>query len=209
VSNSAWSEPVRWDEACARSAGRRHFNAIRQAKARARQQAILRRLRELGDVTRRGVQAQLAREFGVATSVISTDFKRLFAQEHGRAGRARPVARRREVRMPEKLSLRLSRALHRDLRQVARRRRMTPSAFVRLAVQQVLGQSIPAGAPSTPLPDDAWELLLARCPADVQAAVRQAVAGTGLPLGDVLRALVVAACQPKPLPPLPHERARM
>ena len=118
------------------------YNAIRQMKARTRRQAILRRLRELGDFTRRGVQAQLAREFGVATSVISTDFKRLFARDHGRPGRARPVSRRREVHMPEKISLRLSRALHRDLRQAARRRHMTPSAFVRLALQQVLGQSV-------------------------------------------------------------------
>jgi hypothetical protein len=175
-------------------------------KARARRQAIVRRLRELGDFTRRGVQAQLAREFGVATSVISTDFKRLFARDHGRPGRARPVSRRREVRMPEKLSLRLSSALHKDMRQAARRRHMTPSAFVRLAMQQVLGQASTAGAPAAP-PDDAWELLLTRCPADVQVAIRQAVAGTGVPLGDVLRALVVTACQPKTLPPLPHERA--
>jgi hypothetical protein len=58
-----------------------------------RRHAILRRLRELGDVTRRGVQAQLAREFGVATSVISTDFKRLFARDQGRAAPAQPAYR--------------------------------------------------------------------------------------------------------------------
>jgi hypothetical protein len=74
---------------------------------------------------------------------------------------------------------------------------MTSSAFVRLALQQALGQSSTASVPSAAAPDDAWELLLARCPADVQVAIRQAVAGTGVPLGKVLRALVVAACQPK------------
>jgi hypothetical protein len=109
--------------------------------------------------------------------------------------------------MPEKISLRLSRALHRDLRQAARRRRMTPSAFVRTALQRVLHQSTPAGVPAAPPPDDDWERLLVCCPADVQVAVRQAVAGTGLPLGDVLRALVVAACQPKMTPQPTHERA--
>ena len=107
--------------------------------------------------------------------------------------------------MPEKISLRLGSALHRDLRQTARRRHMTPSAFVRTALQQVLGQSSTAGAPSAAPPDHAWELLLARCPPDVQMAIRQAVTGTGLPLGDVLRALVVAACQPKAMPQLPYE----
>jgi hypothetical protein len=101
--------------------------------------------------------------------------------------------------MHERICLRLSTALHRDLQQVAHARGVSPSAVVRLALQQVLGQSSTAGVPAAP-PDDAWELLLSRCPPDVQVAIRQAVSGTDLPLGDVLRALVISACQSKPLP---------
>jgi hypothetical protein len=192
----SWSTQVSWDEACARSAGRRRYNAIRRMKARARQHAILRRLRELADCTRRGVQAQLAREFGVATSVISGDFKRLFARDYGRPGRARPVSRRREVYMPEKISLRLSHTMHRDLRQTARRRRMTPSAFVRLALQQALGQSTPASV----LPDGPLERFVMTLPPEVQQAIAQAVAATEWPLGSMLKALIITACQPKTTP---------
>jgi hypothetical protein len=36
-------------------------------------EVAMRRLRELGDFTRRGVQRQLAREFGVSASVICKD----------------------------------------------------------------------------------------------------------------------------------------
>jgi len=171
VRNGEWSAQVCWNEACARSSGRRRINAIRKIRARVRQQAVLRRLRELGDVTRRGVQRQLAREFGVSASVICRDVKRLFARPDARPAQTRRVPRPREVRMPEKISLRLSSALHRDVRQAARRGRMTPSAFIRVALEQVLGQSSTAEVPA-PLLDDAWELLLARCPADVQVAIR-------------------------------------
>ena len=38
------------------------------------------------------------------------------------------------------------------------------------------------------------------CPLDIQAAVRQAVAGTGLLLERVLKALIITACQPKMTP---------
>jgi hypothetical protein len=173
-----------------------------------RRHAILRRLRELGYVTRRGVQAQLAREFNVATSVISGDFKRLFGGDHGRAAPARPAHRRRKVHMPEKISLHLSHTMHRDLRQAAMRRRMTPSAFVRLALQQVLEPSTPTSAPSASLSREAWEQLLMTCPMDIQGAVHQTVDATGLSLARVLQALIVAACRPKPLPPSP-ERASL
>jgi len=56
-----------------------------------RQQAVLRRLCELGDFTRRGVQRQLAREFGVVPSVIGMDMKRLLARLDARPAQTRRV----------------------------------------------------------------------------------------------------------------------
>jgi hypothetical protein len=200
VRNGEWSAQVCWDEACARSAGRRRINAIRQLRARVRQRAVLRRLRALGDFTRRGVQRQLAREFGVSASVICRDVQRLLARSDARPAQPQRVPRRREVRMPEKISLRLSAALYKDVQQAARRRHTTPSAIVRLALQRALDQSTPARTPSAPPPNDALEQLLARCPADVQLAVRRVVDGTGLGVADVLRALVITACEPKQTP---------
>jgi hypothetical protein len=99
--------------------------------------------------------------------------------------------------MPEKLSVRLSSTLHRDLRQAARRRGMTPSAFVRAVLEQVLGQSSTAGAPSVLPLHDALERFMTTLPPDVQQAIRQAVTVTELPLEGVVKALVIAACQPK------------
>jgi hypothetical protein len=162
-------------------------------KARVRQQAVLRRLRELGDVTRRGIQRRLAHEFGVSASVICRDVKRLLARTDARPAQAWQVPRRREVRMPEKISLRLSPTLYDDLQQAADRRGMSPSAFIRAAVQQFLSQVTPSGTPSVSPSGDAWELLLARCPPEVQTRVRQTIDRTGLSLADVLKALVMNA----------------
>jgi hypothetical protein len=47
--------------------------------------------------------------------------------------------------------------------------------------------------PSAAQPGDAWEMLLMRCPDEVQLAVRQTVDGTGLGVANVLRSLVIAA----------------
>jgi hypothetical protein len=77
--------------------------------------------------------------------------------------------------------------------QAARRRGMTPSAFIRAVVQQFLSQMTPASTPSVSPSGDAWELLLARCSPEVQMRVRQTVDGTGLSLADVLKTLVINA----------------
>jgi hypothetical protein len=53
------------------------------------------------------------------------------------------------------------------------------------------------------VPPDAWEAVLARCPVDVQAKVRQAVDRTGLALEDVLRALLISAAAGADTPPRP------
>jgi hypothetical protein len=174
-------------------------------KARVRQQAVLRRLRELGDFTRRGVQRQLAREFGVSASVMCRDVKRLLARLDARPAQVGRVPRSREVHMPEKVSLRLSTRFYDDLQHTAHLRHTTLSALIRAALQQLLGQEAPTRTPAALPADDPWERLLARCPDDVQQAIRQTIAGTGLPLGEVLRALVIAACQPNPMPPPTHE----
>jgi hypothetical protein len=100
--------------------------------------------------------------------------------------------------MPEKISLRLSHIMHRDLQQAARRRRMTPSAFIRLALAEILEPSTPTSAPSASLSSDAWERLLMTCPMDIQGAVHQTVGATGLPLERVLKALIITACQRVP-----------
>ena len=69
---------------------------------------------------------------------------------------------------------------------------------------EVIGQALPTGAPSTEPPGDAWELLLTRCPDDVQVAVRQVVK-YGLGVADVLRALVITTGQPTTTPQPTHE----
>jgi Ribbon-helix-helix protein, copG family len=105
--------------------------------------------------------------------------------------------------MPRKISVRLPPALSEALRQAARSRGVSPSALVRTALHQFLGPSPPAGEPLAAPPPDAWEAVLARCPVDVQAKIRQVVDRTGLALGDVLRALLISAVSAADTPQQP------
>jgi hypothetical protein len=105
--------------------------------------------------------------------------------------------------MPHKISVRLPPTLNVALQQAARDRGVSPSALVRTALHQFLGPSPPAGELLAAPPPDAWEALLARCPVDVQAKVRQAVDRTGRALGDVLRALLISAASAADTPPQP------
>jgi hypothetical protein len=215
VPNITWSIPVSWDETYARSSGRRKINAVRQLRARVRQWAVLQRLRELGGLPRRGIQAQLAREFHVSPSVISSDLKCLFEGRH-----AHPAQDRRglmpprrdpqhpEAGMPQKISVRLPPALHDALRQAAHDRGVSPSGLIRAALDQFLNsqaltprQHSPTAEPPAGPPPDAWEAVLARCPSDVQAKIHQAVDRTGLALGEVLRALLISAAGGADTPP--------
>jgi hypothetical protein len=107
--------------------------------------------------------------------------------------------------MPEKMSVRLSAVSYDDLQHAARRRHTTPAAIVRLALQQVLDQSTPASMPSSLPPNDALEWLVMTLPPEVQKAIRQAVTAAGLPLGSVLKALIITACQPRTVPQPTHE----
>jgi antitoxin component of RelBE/YafQ-DinJ toxin-antitoxin module len=95
--------------------------------------------------------------------------------------------------MSQKISVRLHPTLSEALQQAARDRGVSPSTLVRTALHQFLGPSPPAAEPSGAPPPDAWEAVLARCPSDVQAKIRQAIDRTGLALGDVLRALLISA----------------
>jgi predicted transcriptional regulator len=105
--------------------------------------------------------------------------------------------------MSQKISVRLPPALSEALQQAARDRGLSPSGLIRAALHQFLGPSPPAAEPwGAPLPD-AWEAVLARCPVDVQAKVRQAVDHTGLALCDVLRALLISAASAADTPPRP------
>jgi antitoxin component of RelBE/YafQ-DinJ toxin-antitoxin module len=95
--------------------------------------------------------------------------------------------------MPHKISVRLPPALSEALQQAARSRGVSPSTLIRTALHQFLSPSPPTDQPLMALPPDAWEAVLARCPSDVQAKIRQAIDRTGLALDDVLRALLISA----------------
>jgi hypothetical protein len=161
-----------------------------------------------------GVQVELSRLLQVSKSTVSADIRRLL----GRPAELIPQAQQADVRhstragrrgghpedrmhhMHKRICLRLSSALHRDLQQAARCRHMTPSAFVRTALQQALSQPSTAGAPSVPLPGDALERFVMTLPPDVQQAIRQTVTAVELPLDSVLKALIITAYQPKAPP---------
>ncbi|MDP9144032.1 MAG: ribbon-helix-helix domain-containing protein [Actinomycetota bacterium] len=105
--------------------------------------------------------------------------------------------------MDQKVSVRLPPALSEALQQAARSCGVSPSALVRTALHQFLGPSASTGEPSAAALPDAWEAVLARCPVDVQAQVRQAVDRTGLALDDVLRALLISAASVADTPQQP------
>jgi hypothetical protein len=217
VANMNWSAPVSWDEACARYAGRRRINAVRQLRAWVRQRAVLRRLRELGGLTRRGIQAQLAREFHVSPSVMSSDIRRIFEERHtrpvqSRRGLTRPrrAPQHPEAGMPHKISVRLPPALNVALQQAACDRGVSPSGLIRAALQHFLNsqtltprQNPPAAESLAAPPPDAWEAALVRCPSDVQAKIHRAVDRTGLALGEVLRTLLINAASAADMPQQP------
>lgn len=98
--------------------------------------------------------------------------------------------------MSARVTVRLSPDVRVELKRRARQQGQSLAAFIRQHLKNVTTPSEPSAAP----PGDAWELLLTTCPPDVQMAVRRVVDGTGLGVVDVLRALVITACQPKKTP---------
>jgi hypothetical protein len=77
VTNSEWASPAPWAEVVARSRSRAKYDSIRKLRAKLRRLAIVRRLRHLGDPYRRGLQRQLAEEFGVVRSVTCEGMKQI------------------------------------------------------------------------------------------------------------------------------------
>ncbi len=76
-SQSTWSEPTSADEAHRLAAGRRHYNAVRQAQGIDRAVKVVQLLKEHGFA--RGVQAQIARELGVHRSTITRDVRKILS----------------------------------------------------------------------------------------------------------------------------------
>jgi hypothetical protein len=112
--------------------------------------------------------------------------------------------------MSHKISVRLPPALNDALRQAARDCGVSPSGLIRAALDQFLSSQVltprqhpPTAEPLAAPPPDAWKAVLARCPVDVQAKVRQAVDRTGLSLGQVIRALLITAVSGVDTPPRP------
>lgn len=68
----SWSEQIDFDKVCKRAAGRRRYNAQRQAEARKRFKVVLNATFP-PEGRKRGAQAQLARVLGVHPSTISRD----------------------------------------------------------------------------------------------------------------------------------------
>ncbi len=60
-----------FDEVCWRAGGRRRYNAWRQFMRVYRRALVAREIRRMGDYY--GVQAELARKFGVSPATISRD----------------------------------------------------------------------------------------------------------------------------------------
>jgi len=70
-----WQARVSEDEAHRRAAGRRHYNAVRQFRARLRRREVLRLLGAFG--WGYGVQARIAATLGVHPATISRDLAQL------------------------------------------------------------------------------------------------------------------------------------
>jgi hypothetical protein len=70
-----WSAPTDFDLVCRRAAGRRRYNAKRQAEARERFKIVLAATFP-PEGRKRGTQAQLARELGVHPATICRDVKK-------------------------------------------------------------------------------------------------------------------------------------
>lgn len=71
----SWSAPTDFDLVCKRAAGRRRYNAQRQAEARERFKIVIAAILP-PEGRQRGTQAQLARALGVHPSTISRDVKK-------------------------------------------------------------------------------------------------------------------------------------
>jgi hypothetical protein len=74
VQRSSWGESVSTDEAHARFAGRRRYNAVRQLHATLRRHQFAELLQAAGGISP-GVQARIAAHLGVSRATISRDVR--------------------------------------------------------------------------------------------------------------------------------------
>ena len=97
--NSNWKAKTNFDEVCWRAAGRRRYNAQRQAEALKRFKEVL-KLISPPDGRKRGSQAELARALGVHRSTISRDVAK-WRRTLMEAMRLAEVRRREEPNQPD------------------------------------------------------------------------------------------------------------
>jgi hypothetical protein len=202
-----WSEQVNPDEANRRAGGRRRWLGVRRLRAQLRRRQLVRLCAVEG--LHYGCRVRWAKALQVAPSTITADLDIILRQHlpesRGSTHTEQMIARGRhrakgERVMSARVTVRLSSDVRVELKRRARQQGQSLAAFIRQHLKNVTTPSEPSAAP----PGDAWELLLTRCPPEVQVAIRQAVDGTGLPLGSLLKALIVTACQPKATPQPTH-----
>jgi hypothetical protein len=91
--------------------------------------------------------------------------------------------------MSARVTVRLTPEVLGELERRADQQGQSLAGFIRQHLKNVTTSTEPSAA----APGDAWELILARCPPEVQTRVRQTVDRTGLSLTDVLKSLVITA----------------
>lgn len=90
-----WSAPTDFDLVCKRAAGRRRYNAERQAEAQERFKLVLAAILP-PEGRKRGTQAQLARSLGVHPATICRDVKKWKRTLHEVMERLRVLRRSEE-----------------------------------------------------------------------------------------------------------------
>jgi hypothetical protein len=83
TSRGSWSEPTSTDEAHARAAGRRRYNALRQERAQLRRGRVAELALEYGGL-HYGVQASIARQLGVSEATICRDLRAILTPTRDR-----------------------------------------------------------------------------------------------------------------------------
>jgi len=215
VTNSEWASPAPWAEVVARSRGRAKYNSIRKLQARLRRLAIVRRLRQVGDLHQRGLQRQLAEELGVVRSVICEDFKQIMAagrigwhadEKPRGAGASHRPPRAKEEAMSPRCTVRLPNMLYEFLQIEADARQCGVSDLIREGLERLLGLETDHGAKpprapepvdsSPPTPHDCAETVLARLPGEVREHIMEQARVLELPVSKALASMLMVQLAP-------------
>jgi hypothetical protein len=192
----SWGEWVSSDESNRRAGGRRRWLGVRRLRAKVRRHQLVRLCADEG--LSYGCRVRWAKALKVAPSTITADLAIILRphlpETRGSTHTKQRIARSRdrakgERVMSARVTVRLSPDVRVELKRRARQQGQSLAAFIRQHLKNVTTSTEPPAAP----PGDIWKMLLARCPPEVQAMVRQAADRTGLPLADVLRSLVITA----------------